>query len=138
MFMTLKPLSERKISADQVIARLRGKLSVVPGATLFIVPAQDLPIGGRQSNSQFPYTRESEHLNDLNTWAPRLLQKLRTLHELTDGSSDQQDRGLQEKVVIDRDTAARLGVSPQDVFFFLNDAAPPDIFSLPHRHFIQY
>ncbi len=138
MFMTLKPLSERKISADQVIARLRGKLSVVQGATLFMVPAQDLQIGGRQSNSQFQYTLESENLNDLNTWAPRLLQKLRMLHELTDVSSDQQDRGLQEKVVIDRDTAARLGVNPQDVDNTLYDAFGQRQVSTMYRQLNQY
>ncbi len=73
MFITLKPLAERKISADQVIGRLRRKLAVVPGATLFMQSAQDLTIGGRQSQAQFQYTLQGENLDDLNHWAPLLL-----------------------------------------------------------------
>src|SRR3981081_2957869 len=82
MFITLKPLAERKVSADQVVARLRGKLAVVPGATLFMQSAQDLTIGGRQSQAQFQYTLQGEDLNELNTWAPRLLRKLSTLKDM--------------------------------------------------------
>jgi len=73
MFITLKPLSERKVSADQVIGRLRRQLAVVPGATLFMQSAQDLTIGGRQSQAQFQYTLQGENLDDLNHWAPLLL-----------------------------------------------------------------
>jgi multidrug efflux pump len=79
MFLTLKPLKERKVSADQVINRLRGKLAIVPGATLFLQAAQDLQIGGRMSNSQFQYTLQAENLDDLRSWSPRILSKLRTL-----------------------------------------------------------
>ena len=107
----LKPLEERKISADQVIGRLRRKLAVVPGATLFMQSAQDLTIGGRMSQAQFQYTLQGDNLNDLNYWAPRLLQKLRALPELRDVNTDQQDQGLEATVIIDRDTASRLGVS---------------------------
>src|SRR5437868_10182686 len=111
MFITLKPLNQRKESADRIIARLRKKLAIVPGATLYMQSAQDLTIGGRQSQAQFQYTLQGENLQDLNTWAPRLLQKLRTIPQLTMVNSDQQDKGLQQGVVIDRDTAATLGVS---------------------------
>jgi len=138
IFITLKPLAERKIPVDQVMNRLRGKLAVVPGATLFMQPAQDLQIGGRQSSAQFQYTLQSENLNDLNTWAPRLLQKLRSLRELVDVNTDQQDRGLEARVVIDRDTAARLGVNPQDIDSTLYDAFGQRQVSTMYRQLNQY
>src|SRR5947207_3844740 len=103
MFITLKPLNERKESADRIIARLRKKLAVVPGATLYMQSAQDLTIGGRQSQAQFQYTLQGENLDDLNNWSPRLLQKLRTLPELRDVNTDQQDKGLEAQVIIDRE-----------------------------------
>src|SRR5205814_1084167 len=107
MFITLKPLNERKEAADRIIARLRKKLAVVPGATLYMQSAQDLTIGGRQSQAQFQYTLQGENLDDLNNWSPRLLQKLRTLPDLRDVNTDQQDKGLEAQVIIDRDTAER-------------------------------
>jgi multidrug efflux pump len=122
MFITLKPLDERKMTADQVIGRLRKKLAVVPGATLYMQSAQDLTIGGHQSQAQYQYTLQGEDLNELNTWAPKLLQKLRTLPQLRDANSDQQNHGLQASVVIDRDTAARLGVNAQTIDNALYDA----------------
>jgi len=115
MFVVLKPLKERKETADQVVSRLRGKLAVVAGATLFLQPAQDLSIGGRQSNSQFQYTLQSEDLKELNEWAPRVLSKLRTVPQLRDVNTDQQDKGLSAMVVVDRDTASRLGISSAQV-----------------------
>jgi multidrug efflux pump len=138
MFVTLKTMSERKATADQVINRLRGKLAVVPGATLFLQSGQDLQIGGRQSNAQYQYTLQSENLADLNTWAPRLLQKMRALPELRDVSTDQQDRGLQALVVIDRDTAARLGVTPQMIDNTLYDAFGQRQVSTMYRQLNQY
>src|SRR5258708_7826186 len=114
MFVTLKPIGVRKVSVDQVIARLRPKL-VLPGATLFLQATQDLQIGGRPSNAQFQYTLQSEDLDDLNTWAPRLLNKLRAEPALRDVNSDQQDKGLSEQVVVDRVTAARLGITSAQV-----------------------
>src|SRR5208282_4344937 len=99
------------VTADDVINRLRGRLAVVPGATLFLQSAQDLTIGGRQSNAQYQYTLQGENLSELNSWAPRLLQKMRTLPELKDVNTDQQDQGLAAQLVIDRDTASRLGVA---------------------------
>src|SRR5215471_9464679 len=115
MFITLKPLKERNASADQLVNRLRGKLAVIPGATLFLTAQQDLNIGGRFSNAQFQYTLQSEDLNALNTWAPRLLAKMRTLPELRDANTDQQDKGLSAQVMVDRDTASRLGISAAQV-----------------------
>ncbi len=115
MFIQLKPLEVRKLSVDQVIARLRGKLSHVPGATLFLQAVQDLRIGGRLSNAQYQYTLQGSDLDELNAAAPRMLAKLRGLPELKDVSTDQQNRGLQASLVIDRDTASRLGIQAQAV-----------------------
>ncbi len=115
MFVVLKPPSERKATADQIINRLRPKLAVVPGATLFLTATQDLNIGGRQTNAQFQYTIQSEDLQDLNNWTPRILAKLKSLPELRDVNSDQQDKGLAADVVVDRDTASRLGITPAQV-----------------------
>jgi len=123
MFIVLKPQGERggkskadrNVTADQIINRLRGKLAVIPGATLFLTATQDLNIGGRFSNAQFQYTIQSEDLKELNYWAPRILAKLRTLPELRDVNSDQQDKGLAASVQVDRDTASRLGITPAAV-----------------------
>jgi len=122
MFMALKPRSERKLSADQVINELSRKFSVVPGATLYMQAAQDLSIGGRVSQAQYQYTLQGEDLNELNEWAPQLLNKMRSLPELRQVNTDQQDKGLQVSVVIDRDTASRLGVSAADIDAVLYDA----------------
>ncbi|MGC2743127.1 MAG: multidrug efflux RND transporter permease subunit [Candidatus Angelobacter sp.] len=123
MFIVLKPngqrggktKAERNATADQIINRLRGKLAVIPGATLFLTATQDLNIGGRFSNAQFQYTIQSEDLQDLNYWVPRILAKLRSLPELRDVNSDQQDKGLAADVIVDRDTASRLGITPAQV-----------------------
>ena len=122
MFVSLKPIGERKASADQVIDRLRGKLAHVPGAALFLQAVQDLRIGGRQSNAQYQYTLQSNDLADLNRFAPRMLAKLRELRPLRDVATDQQNRGLMASLVIDRDTASRLGILPQAVDETLYDA----------------
>jgi multidrug efflux pump len=121
-FITLKPLKERKISSDQVIARLRPKMAKVAGATMFLQSAQDLQIGGRMGNAQYQYTLQSENIAELNEWAPKMLAKLRTLPLLRDANTDQQVHGLQETVLVDRDTAARLGVAAADVDNTLYDA----------------
>jgi multidrug efflux pump len=121
-FITLKPLEERKITSDQVIARLRPKMAKVPGATMFLQSAQDLQIGGRMSNAQFQYTLQDENINELNEWAPKMLAKLRTLPLLRDVNTDQQVHGLQENVIVDRDTAARMGVSVAEIDNTLYDA----------------
>ena len=121
-YITLKPLSERKVSADGVVARLRGKLAHEPGANLFLVPAQDIRTGGRQSNSQYQYTLQADNLEDLRSWAPRIRAALSKLPEITDVDSDQQDNGMQTTLHIDRDAAARLGVTVNTLDTTLNDA----------------
>ena len=115
IFMALKPLEERKISADQIIARLRPKLGAVPGASLFLQAGQDLRIGGRQSNAQYQYTIQSENLDDLVKWGPILMEQMKKLHGFTEVNTDQQNNGLQASLVYDRATAARLGISPQTI-----------------------
>jgi multidrug efflux pump len=133
-FVMLKPLDQRGrcktphfwdpcyFSADDVINRLRGKLEAVPGATLFLQTQQDLTIGGRFGAAQYQYTIQGEDLNELNNWGPLLLQEIRRLPELRDVNTDQQDKGLQAQLVIDRDTASRLGVAAQDIDNALYDA----------------
>ena len=121
-YITLKPLAERNISADGVVARLRGKLSHEPGASLFLVPAQDIRTGGRQSNSQYQYTVQADSLEELRSWAPRIRAAMTRIPEITDIDSDQQDAGLQTTVTIDRDAVARLGVSINNVDTTLNNA----------------
>jgi len=122
MFAQLKPLEERKVSSDQVIARLRGKTSKIPGATLFMQSVQDLTIGGRFGGAQYQYTLQAENLSDLNHWAPILMDRLKTLPGIYDVNTDQQVRGLESSLVIDRDTASRLGVNMTDVDNTLGDA----------------
>jgi multidrug efflux pump len=138
MFIMLKPLEERKVGADQVIARLRGKLAHVPGATLYLQSAQDLQIGGRMGNAQYQYTLQSESLDDLNQWAPRVLVKLRQLPQLKDVNSDQQNRGLESRVVIDRDTAARLGIQPNAIDAALYQAFGQSQVSTIYERLNQY
>ncbi|MPZ30138.1 MAG: nodulation protein [Rhodospirillales bacterium] len=123
VFATLKPLSERKISADQVIARLRPKLAQVPGANLFLAAVQDIRVGGRQSNAQYQFTLQADSLPDLYQWAPKLVEALRQDQSvIADVDSDQQQRGLQVNLTIDRDAAARLGVSTRAISSTLYDA----------------
>jgi multidrug efflux pump len=121
MFISLKPLAERKISADQVIARLRPKLAKEPGANLFLQPVQDIRIGGRQSNSQYQYTLQADDLTELRAWEPKIRAALSNLQGLADVNTDTQDKGLQTSIVIDRDAASRLGVTARMVDTTLND-----------------
>ncbi|TKB69867.1 MAG: multidrug transporter subunit MdtC, partial [Nitrospira sp.] len=122
MYITLKPLEERTLSADQVIARLRPTLAAVPGAPTYLQAIQDLRIGGRVSSAQYQYTLQSVDLAELNTWAPNVERKLRALPEITDVNSDLQDKGRQSLIVFDRSTASRLGLSPQLIDDTLYDA----------------
>ena len=122
MQIELKSIGERNVTVDQVIARLRRKLAVIPGATLFLRAYQDITVGGRISSSQYQYTLSSENLSDLLEWAPRVEAKMRQLPQLRDIASDQQTRGLQATLVIDRDTASRLGISPATIDNTLYDA----------------
>jgi multidrug efflux pump len=122
VFISLKPLAERKATADQIINRLRPKLAVVPGATLFLQAVQDVRIGGRQAAAQYQYTIKSADLPTLNHWGPILLKSLKGIHQLTDVNNDAQNKGLAANLVIDRPTAARLGVSPEAIDNVLYDA----------------
>jgi multidrug efflux pump len=124
MFIALKPLNQRpgRVSADQVVNRLRGKLTSVPGATLFLQVQQEFQIGGRGSDAQYQYTLSDENLNELNTWAPQLLTRMRSMPELRDASTDQQNQGLAANLVIDRDSASRLGITTLAIDQVLYDA----------------
>jgi multidrug efflux pump len=119
MFISLKPKGsgkgERKDDAGRVIARLRQKLSKIPGAQLFLTANQDIRVGGRSSKAQYQYALSDQNIDELNSWAPKLVNKLHEYPQIKDATSDQQFRGLQETVVIDRDAAARLGIQPQAV-----------------------
>jgi multidrug efflux pump len=122
LFIALKPRDERKLSATEIIGRMRPKLARVSGATVFVQAGQDLRIGGRQSNAQYQYTIQSDNLDDLVKWGPILLGEMRKTPGLTDVNSDQQNNGLQASLVYDRQTAARLGVTPQLIDNTLYDA----------------
>jgi len=122
LFAQLKPLNERKLSADQVIARIRSKTSGIPGASLYLQAVQDLSVGGRGSAAQYQYTLQADNLNDLTHWAPILQQRLAKIPDLRDVNSDQQMHGLESAIVIDRDTAGRLGVDVLDIDNTLSDA----------------
>jgi multidrug efflux pump len=111
---------------------------VVPGATLFLQSAQDLTIGGRLGAAQYQFTLQGEDLNELNKWAPQLFDKMRALPELRDVNTDQQDKGLQAQLVIDRDTASRLGVAAQDIDNALYDAFGQRQVSTMYRPLNQY
>ena len=122
MFGQLKPLDERKLSIDEVIARVRKATSKVPGAVLYLQAVQDLSVGGRGSAAQYQYTLQADNLEDLKRWAPILQRRLATIPELRDVNSDQQMHGLQASLIVDRDTASRLGVSMVAIDNTLNDA----------------
>jgi hydrophobic/amphiphilic exporter-1 (mainly G- bacteria), HAE1 family len=122
MFIALKPLSQRKVRADEIINRLRRKTADVPGITLRLQPVQDIRTGGRLTAALYQYSLTSTDLSALNYWSAQLLTELRKIPQLRDVNSDQQTHGLQANVVIDRDSAARLGVSPQAIDDTLYDA----------------
>ncbi|WAL81915.1 multidrug efflux RND transporter permease subunit [Pandoraea sp. XJJ-1] len=122
MFVTLKPLGERKISADQVIARLRGKLAKEPGAMLYLQSVQDIRVGGRASNAQYQYTLQADDLQQLREWEPKVRNALSHLPNLVDVNTDQQDKGLQTTLDVDRDQASRLGLTMSQIDGVLNDA----------------
>jgi multidrug efflux pump len=122
MFISLKPLAERKVTADLIIARLRPKLARVPGATLYLQASQDVRVGGRMSSALYQYTMRGDNLQDLVDYAPRMLQELKTVPIIADVNSDQQNRGLQSMITYDRPTAARFGISSQLIDTTLYDA----------------
>ncbi|MGW1443080.1 multidrug efflux RND transporter permease subunit MdtC [Serratia rhizosphaerae] len=122
MFISLKPLSERSSSAQQVIARLRGKLAKEPGANLFLMAVQDIRAGGRQANASYQYTLLADDLGALREWEPKIRDALAKLPALTDVNSDQQDKGSELDLVYNRETMARLGISVSDANNLLNNA----------------
>ena len=138
MFVVLKPLKERGVTADEISNRLRPQLARIAGANLFLQSAQDLRVGGRQSNAQFQYTLQSDDLNLLRTWEPAIRATLSNLAELTDVNTDAQDKGLQTSLLIDRDAAARLGVSVRGIDATLNDAYGQRLIATIYEALNQY
>jgi multidrug efflux pump len=122
MFITLKPFEQRKSSLSEIMSRLRKKLAGQPGAPTYLQPVQDLRVGGRGGTALYQYTLQAAEVSELYTWGPRILQKMRTLPELVDVSSDQQVKGLQVELAIDRDTASRLGITASMIDNALYDA----------------
>jgi len=137
-FLMLKPLPPRKLSADQVLARLRGKLSKVEGINTYLQSRQDVSVGGRQSRTQYQYTVEDANLDELVTWAPRVLDAMKKLPELKDVNSDQQNSGLQMSLDIDRDTASRLGVTAQAIDDALYDVYGQRLVAKTYTQMNQY
>jgi multidrug efflux pump len=115
MFISLTDPDKRKISVDEIIARIRKNSIQIPGAQLFLQAVQDIRIGGRNSNAQYQFTLQSQDLQQLNTWAPQVMKKLRTLKQLVDLNIDQQNNGLSSQLSIDRDSASRLGLTTQNI-----------------------
>ncbi|MGO9008923.1 MAG: multidrug efflux RND transporter permease subunit [Bryobacteraceae bacterium] len=138
MFISLKSLAQRKISADLVIARLRPKLARIPGASLYLQANQDIRVGGRNSAAQYQYTMRGDNLDDLLAYAPRMFQQLSKIPIIADVNSDQQNRGLQSMVTYDRATAARFGISPQLVDNTLYDAFGQRQVSTMYKPLNQY
>jgi multidrug efflux pump len=138
MFVSLKPLSERQISADRVIARLRFALAREPGAQLYLFPTSDIRVGGRQSASQYQFTLLADELDELRKWEPRVRAMMQGLDEIADVSSDRQDKGVQTSLVIDRDTATRLGVTTRMIDATLNDNFGQRIVSTIYNPLNQY
>lgn len=138
MFVSLKPLEQRKITVDYIMQRLRPRLARVPGATLFLQPAQDLRVGGRNSAALYQFTMRGDNLQDLIAWAPRMFQELKSIPIIVDVNSDQQNRGLQSMVTYDRETAARFGISPQLIDNTLYDAFGQRQVSTMYKSLNQY
>ncbi|HEX8816180.1 MAG TPA: multidrug efflux RND transporter permease subunit [Terriglobales bacterium] len=138
VYIGLKPLEQRKISASQVIDRLRPKLTSLPGAAVFVQAGQDLRIGGRQSNAQYQYTIQSDNVDDLVRWGPTLLQQMRKLKMLTDVNTDQQNSGLEASLVYDRETASRMGITPSMLDSTLYDAFGQALVSTMYTPLNQY
>jgi multidrug efflux pump len=134
----LKPLEERKLSAGQVIDRMRPKLNAVPGGRVILAAVQELKIGARTSNAQYQYTLQSDNVTDLVKWGPILFAKMRTLPELTDLDTDQQNSGLQARLVYDRPTASRMGITPQLMDNTLYSAFGQSLVSTMYTSLNQY
>jgi len=122
MYITLKPREERDVDAQQIIARLRPKLDKVEGARLYMQASQDVRLGGRATRTQFEFTLQDANLDELNTWAPKILERMKTLPQLRDVATDQQSEGTTLTLTIDRDAASRYGIQPQLIDDTLYDA----------------
>ncbi len=138
MFVVLKPLGKRKTDIDHVIGRLRPRLNRVPGATLFLQAVQDVRIGGRMGGAQYQYTLQGDDFAELVKWSPKVTAMLKTLPGLTDVNSDQQDKGLQASLVIDRNTASRLGITAKQIDATLYDAFGQSQVSTMYSQINQY
>jgi hydrophobe/amphiphile efflux-1 (HAE1) family protein len=138
VIIQLRKKPQRRASADEVIARLRPKLAKVPGIAMFLQASQDVRIGARFARTQYQYTLQDPNLDELSTWAPRVLEKLRKMPELKDVASDQQTNGLLLNITIDRDTAARLGIQPQAVDAALYDAFGQEQVATVYTQLNQY
>jgi len=138
LFAQLKPKSERKLTSDEVIGRIRDASANIPGASMFLQSVQDVNIGGRFGAAQYQYTLQADNLDDLNRWAPILMARMQQIPELKDVNSDQQMRGLETSLVVDRDTASRLGVQMADVDNTLNDAFGQRQVSVIYKGINQY
>jgi len=134
----LKPIGVRRSSIDQVIDRIREKTESMPGATLYLQANQDIRIGGRQSNGEYQYTLQSQDLSLLNIWGPKVLERMRKLPQIADVSSDLESSGLSSNVVVDRDTASRLGLTAQAVDSALYDAFGQRQVSTMYKSINQY
>ncbi|MGD0616993.1 MAG: multidrug efflux RND transporter permease subunit [Bryobacteraceae bacterium] len=138
IFMSLKPLEERNASAMQILARLRPKMNALPVASAFLQPAQDLRIGGRQSNALYQYTIQSDTSQDLAKWGPVLLQEMKKLPGFQDVNTDQQNGGLDQYLTYDRTTAARLGITAQSLDSTLYSAFGQEEVSIIYTQLNQY
>lgn len=138
MFVALKPRGEREASSDEIIKRIRVQAGKIPGANLFLQSVQDLRIGARSSSAQFQFTLRGDNLRDLNEWGPRVLRELRKIEGIADVNTDQQNRGLQASLTIDRLAAARLGITTQMIDNTLYDAFGQRMVSTMYKRLNQY
>ncbi len=140
IFCSLKPVDQRPghVTPDQIIARLRAKTAHIPGAALYMQPVQELRVGGRPSSAQYQYTLQGDDAQELFDWTPKVVQRLRALPQLADVNSDLQNQGLESTVVIDRATAARLGISPRAIDATLYDAFGQRFVSTTYTQLNQY
>uniref|UniRef100_Q01R57 Acriflavin resistance protein n=1 Tax=Solibacter usitatus (strain Ellin6076) TaxID=234267 RepID=Q01R57_SOLUE len=138
IYIALKPLDVRKVTAPEIIGRLRPRMSRLPVASAFLQAAQDLRVGGRQSNALYQYTIQSDNVRDLSYWGPALLAHMKTLPVLQDVNSDQQNNGLNQFLTYDRSTAARLGITPQSLDSTLYNAFGQSQVSIIYKQLNQY
>jgi multidrug efflux pump len=138
LFISLRPLAERRVTADQVIARLRSAFAHDPRASMYLQASQDIRVGGRSANAQYQYTLQGDDIATLNAWVPKLVARLRQEPIVADVNTDQQNSGLDVRVDIDRDTAARLGVSANAVDQALYDAFGQRLVSTMYEGLNQY